>query len=100
MIRTHLQLKLQMILNFLKEERAKRIVIRVINRPKLLPLCNAESKVLELAFPFTETSLQQDATFPVQLTTIEGEIAQAGKEGHCTGEATGTGRLCVPQPPS
>src|SRR5216684_2100123 len=89
-----------MILNFLKEERAKRIVIRVIDRPKLLPLGDAESKVLELAFPFAETSLQQDATFPVQLTTIEGEIAQAGKEGHCAGDSTGTGRLCAPQPPS
>jgi len=72
-----------MIPNFLKEERAKLIVIRVIGRRKLFPLGDAESEVLELAFPFAETSLQQDATFPMKLTTKEGKIAQAGKEGHC-----------------
>jgi hypothetical protein len=72
-----------MIPNFLKEERAKLIVIRVIGRRKLLPLGDPESEVLELAFPFAETSLQQDAAFPMQLATIEGEIAQAGEKGHC-----------------
>ena len=72
-----------MIPNFLKEESTKRIVILVIRRPKLLPLGDAKSEVLELAFPFAETGLQQDATFPMQLATITGKIAQAGKEGHC-----------------
>jgi hypothetical protein len=72
-----------MIPNFLKEERAERIIVLVIGRPKLLPLGDTESEVLELAFPFAETSLQQDAAFPMQLATIEGQIAQAGKEGHC-----------------
>ena len=71
-----------MIPNFLKEERAKRVVIRVIDRPKYLPLSDAETEVLELAFPFAETSLQQDTTFSMQFATIEGEVAQAGKEGH------------------
>jgi hypothetical protein len=71
-----------MIPNFLKEERAKFIVIRVLGRPKLLPLGDPESEVLELAFPFAESSLQQDAAFPMQLATILRKIAQAGKEGH------------------
>lgn len=71
-----------MIPHFLKEERAKVIVILVVGRPKLLPLGDAESEVLELAFPFAETSLQQDATFPVQLAAIAGKIAQVRKERH------------------
>ena len=55
----------------------------MIRQPELLPLGNTKSEVLELAFPFAETGLQQYATFPTQLATIEGKIAQAGKEGHC-----------------
>lgn len=81
-----------MIPNFLKEERAKRVVIWVVDRPKYLPLSDAETEVLELAFPFAETSLQQDATFSMQFATIEGEVAQAGKEGHGAEDATGKPR--------
>ena len=87
-----------MIPNLLKEERAKDIVIRVLGRPKLLPLGDAESEVLGLAFPLAETSLQQYATFPMQLATIVGKITQAGEEGHgALGVQLGLGRPCAPQ---
>ena len=74
-----------MIPNFIKDERAERMIVLVIDRPKLLPLGDAVTEVLELALPFAETSLHQDATSSVQLATIEVEIAHAGKEGHCAG---------------
>jgi hypothetical protein len=59
-----------MVPNLLKEERAKRKVIRVIDRPKLLPLGDTKAEVLKLAFPFAETGLQQDATLSMQFATI------------------------------
>jgi hypothetical protein len=69
--------------NFFKDERAERIVILVIDRPKLLPFSDAVTEVLELALPFAETGLHQDATSSMQFATIEVEITQAGKKGHC-----------------
>ena len=68
---------------FPMEERAE-VVMRAIGRPKLLPLRDAESEVLEFAFPFAETSLQQDATFPCSSPSHwERWLKKAGKEGHC-----------------
>jgi hypothetical protein len=87
-----------MIPNFVKEERPKPIVIWVVDRPKLLPLSDAETKVLELAFPFAETGLHQDATFSMQFATIEGEIAQAGKKRHRAEDATRRLYSPAPQP--